>query len=46
MSKQTDVENVKHLRESTGLSFDEIKKALDQYYGGSSTLQEIVSSID
>jgi type IV pilus assembly protein PilB len=24
----------------------EIKKALDQYYGGSSTLQEIVSSID
>ena len=26
---RTDVEKVKHLRESTGLSFNEIKKALD-----------------
>ncbi len=33
MSKPTDVEKVKHLRESTGLSFNEIKKALDEAEG-------------
>ena len=33
MPKLTDVEKVKHLRESTGLSFNEIKKALDEAEG-------------
>ena len=44
MSKQTDVENVKHLRESTGLSFNEIKKALDEAGGEVSRAMEILKA--
>ena len=42
MSKQTDVEKVKHLRESTGLSFNEIKKALDETGGDVAKAMEIL----
>ncbi len=42
MSKQTDVEKVKHLRESTGLSFNEIKKALDEAGGDETKAVEIL----
>ncbi len=42
MSKQTDVEKVKHLRESTGLSFNEIKKALDEAGGDETKAIEIL----
>ena len=39
---QTDVEKVKHLRESTGLSFNEIKKALDEVGGDETKAVEIL----
>jgi elongation factor Ts len=42
MSKPTDVEKVKHLRESTGLSFNEIKKALDEAGGDETKAVEIL----
>src|SRR3989344_2854323 len=42
MSKLTDVEKVKHLRESTGLSFNEIKKALDEAGGDQAKAVEIL----
>src|SRR3989338_2350788 len=42
MSKSTDVEKVKHLRESTGLSFNEIKKALDEAEGDETKAIEIL----
>lgn len=42
MSKQTDVDKVKHLRESTGLSFGEIKKALDEARGDETKAVEIL----
>lgn len=42
MSKLTDVEKVKHLRESTGLSFNEIKKALDEAGGDELKAVEIL----
>ena len=42
MSKLTDVEKVKHLRESTGLSFNEIKKALDEAGGDETKAVEIL----
>lgn len=42
MSKQTDVEKIKHLRESTGLSFNEIKKALDEVGGDETKAVEIL----
>ncbi|MBI2062311.1 MAG: translation elongation factor Ts [Candidatus Yanofskybacteria bacterium] len=42
MSKTTDVEKVKHLRESTGLSFNEIKKALDEAGGDETKAVEIL----
>ena len=42
MSKLIDVEKVKHLRESTGLSFDEIKKALDEAGGDETKAVEIL----
>jgi len=42
MSKLTDVEKVKHLRESTGLSFGEIKKALDEAGGDEAKAVEIL----
>lgn len=42
MSNQTDVEKVKHLRESTGLSFGEIKKALDEAGGDETKAMEIL----
>lgn len=42
MSKTTDVEKVKHLRESTGLSFGEIKKALDEAGGDEEKATEIL----
>ncbi|OGN00724.1 MAG: translation elongation factor Ts [Candidatus Yanofskybacteria bacterium RIFCSPLOWO2_02_FULL_43_10] len=42
MSKQTDVEKIKHLRESTGLSFNEIKKALDEAGGDETRAVEIL----
>ncbi len=38
----TDVEKVKHLRESTGLSFNEIKKALDKAGGDETKAVEIL----
>ena len=44
MSKLTDVEKVKHLRESTGLSFNEIKKALDEAGGEVSRAMEILKA--
>ena len=39
---QTDVEKVKNLRESTGLSFNEIKKALDGAGGDEAKAVEIL----
>ena len=42
MSKTTDVEKVKHLRETTGLSFGEIKKALDDAGGDETKAMEIL----
>ena len=42
MSKLTDVEKVKHLRESTGLPFNEIKKALDEADGDETKAIEIL----
>lgn len=42
MGKPTDVEKVKHLRESTGLSFNEIKKALDEAEGDEIRATEIL----
>lgn len=39
---QTNVEKVKHLRESTGLSFNEIKKALDEAGGDEIKAVEIL----
>ena len=44
MPKLTDVEKVKHLRESTGLSFNEIKKALDEAGGEESRATEILKA--
>src|SRR3989338_2299842 len=44
MSKSTDVEKVKHLRESTGLSFGEIKKALDEAGGDEIKAVEILKA--
>ncbi len=44
MSKLTDVEKVKHLRESTGLSFNEIKKALDEAGGEVSRATEVLKA--
>ena len=41
-NKQTDVEKVKRLRESTGLSFNEIKKALDEARGDEIRAVEIL----
>ncbi len=41
-NKQTDVEKVKHLRESTGLSLNEIKKALDEAEGDETKAMEIL----
>ena len=41
---QTDVEKVKHLRESTGLSFGEIKKALDEANGDEIKAVEILKA--
>ncbi len=41
---QTDVEKVKHLRESTGLSFGEIKKALDEAGGDEAKAVEILKA--
>lgn len=38
----TDVEKVKHLRDSTGLSFNEIKKALDEAGGDEAKTIEIL----
>ena len=38
----SDVEKVKHLRESTGLSFNEIKKALDEAGGDEAKAVEIL----
>ena len=38
----TDVEKIKHLRESTGLSFNEIKKALDEAGGDETKAVEIL----
>ncbi len=38
----TDVEKIKHLRESTGLSFNEIKKALDEAGGDQAKAVEIL----
>lgn len=42
MGNSTDVEKVKHLRESTGLSFNEIKKALDEAGGDETKAVEIL----
>lgn len=42
MRKQTDVEKIKHLRESTSLSFNEIKKALDEAGGDEVKAVEIL----
>ena len=44
MNKSTDVEKVKHLRESTGLSFNEIKKALDEAGGDETKAVEILKA--
>ena len=44
MSKLIDVEKVKHLRESTGLSFNEIKKALDEAGGDQARAMEILKA--
>ena len=44
MNKSTDVEKVKHLRESTGLSFNEIKKALDEGGGDETKAVEILKA--
>ena len=44
MPKLTDVEKVKHLRESTRLSFNEIKKALDEAGGEESRATEILKA--
>lgn len=41
-NQQTDVEKVKHLRESTGLSFNEIKKALDEAEGDEVKAMELL----
>ena len=41
---QTDVEKVKRLRESTGLSFNEIKKALDEAGGDETKAVEILKT--
>jgi len=41
---QTDVEKVKHLRENTGFSFNEIKKALDEARGEESRAVEILKA--
>ncbi len=42
MSKATDVEKVKYLRESTGLSFNDIKKALDEAGGDETKAVDIL----
>lgn len=42
MSNQTDVKMVKHLRESTGLSFNDIKKALDEAMGDETKAMEML----
>ena len=42
MGNSTDVEKVKHLRESTGLSFNEIKKALDEAEGDEAKAVDIL----
>ncbi|HEY4474566.1 MAG TPA: translation elongation factor Ts [Candidatus Paceibacterota bacterium] len=44
MNKSTNVEKVKHLRESTGLSFGEIKKALDEAGGDETKAVEILKA--
>ena len=44
MSKPTDVEKIKHLRESTGLSLNEIKKALDGAGGDETKALEILKA--
>ncbi|KKP93497.1 MAG: Elongation factor Ts [Parcubacteria group bacterium GW2011_GWA1_36_12] len=44
MGNSTDVEKVKNLRESTGLSFNEIKKALDEAGGDEAKAVEILKS--
>src|SRR3989344_2242742 len=44
MNNRTDVEKVKHLRESTGLSFGEIKKALDEAGGDEIKAVEILKA--
>lgn len=44
MSNQTDVKMVKHLRENTGLSFNEIKKALDEAAGDETKAVEILKA--
>ena len=44
MSKQTDVDKIKHLRESTGLSLNEIKKALDEAGGDESRAMEVLKA--
>lgn len=42
MLKSTDIEKIKHLRENTGLSFNEIKKALNEAEGDESTAMKIL----
>jgi|SRR3989344_770979 len=44
MSKQVDLEKIKHLRESTGLSFNEIKKALEEADGNEDKAVEILKA--
>ncbi len=45
MPKLTDVEKVKHLRESTGFSFNEIKKSLDEAGGDETKAMELLRNL-
>ena len=40
----TEIDKIKHLRESTGLSFNEIKKALDEASGDEARAVEILAA--
>ncbi len=41
----TEIEKIKHLRDSTGLSFNEIKKALDEAGGDETKAADILKTI-
>ena len=45
MKMKSDIEKVKTLRDSTGLSFNEIKKALDEVGGDEERAREVLRKL-